>query len=120
MLKIKIGEQKAVNYTLKMKDTNLPINLVNSTILFQVKENENQIDNFLIDKVITETSEASSTGKIYDAQNGKFSVFFKSEDTIHLDINRDYFYTIWRVFENTKEVISSSGLNVEEFIVCPD
>jgi len=120
MLQIKIGEQKAINYSLKMKSTSLPVNLTNSKIIFQVKENENQIDNFLIEKTITETSEESEMGKIYDPENGKFSVFFKAEDTLSLEINRDYFYTIWRIFENTKEVISSQGLKVEEFLVCPD
>ena len=37
MLKIKIGEQKPINYTVKIKTTGLPVNLVNSTIIFQLK-----------------------------------------------------------------------------------
>ena len=120
MLRIKIGEQKPINYTLKVKSTNLPINLVNSQIIFQLKEDENQISDFLLEKHITETSDMYDTGRIFDAQNGRFSVFFKSEDTLPLDINREYYYTLWRVFENKKEVISSSGLKVEQFIICPD
>jgi len=120
MLQIKIGEQKAINYTLKIKSTGLPVNLVNSTIIFQVKETEEELNNFLINKTITETSDINDVGQIYDAQNGKFSVFLKSDDTINLDLNKHYFYTIWRNFENTKEVISSSGVKVEEFVVCPD
>lgn len=119
MLKIKIGEQKPINYTLKVKSTNLPINLVNSTIIFQLKEDENQISDFLIEKTITEGSNPYDAGQIFDAQNGRFSVFLKSEDTLSLDINKEYFYTIWRVYENTREVISSSGAKVEQFVVCP-
>ncbi|MCR4881835.1 MAG: hypothetical protein K6A44_07790 [bacterium] len=119
MLKIKVGEQKPVNYTIKVKSTNLPINLVNSTIIFQLKENPEQISDFLIEKTITETSNQYDSGKIYDAQNGKFSVFFKSEDTLFLDVNKDYYYTLWRVYENTKEVISASGTKVEQFMACP-
>ena len=119
MLKIKIGEQKPVNYTLKVKSTNLPINLVNSTIIFQLKKEENQISDFLIEKTITENTDLYESGRIYDAQNGKFSVFFKAEDTLPLDINKEYFYTLWRVYENTKEVISASGTKVEQFVVCP-
>ena len=119
MLKMKIGEQKPINYTLKVKSTNLPINLVNSTIIFQLKEDENQVSDFLLEKTITESSEANDAGQIYDAQNGKFSVFFKTEDTINLDINKEYFYTLWRVYENTREVISASGTKVEQFVVCP-
>ena len=120
MLKIKIGEQKPINYTLKVKATNLPVNLVNSQIIFQLKEDENQISDFLLEKCITETSELHEDGQIFDAPNGRFSVFFKSEDTLSLDINKEYYYTLWRIFENTKEVISASGLKVEQFIVCPD
>ena len=119
MIKIKIGEQKPINYTLSFKDSGLPLNLVNSTIIFQLKEHENQIDNFLIEKTITEISDATSSGKIFDAQNGKFFIFFKSEDTLNLDIGREYFYTLWRIFENTKEVISANGMKVETFTVCP-
>ena len=119
MIKIKIGEQKPINYTIKIKSTGLPVNLVNSQIIFQLKEDENQTTGFLVEKTITETSNPSHTGQIFDAANGKFTIFFNSEDTINLDINRDYYYTIWRVFQNTKEVISASGMKVEEFYVCP-
>lgn len=119
MLKIKIGEQKPINYTVKIKTTGLPVNLVNSTIIFQLKENPEQISDFLVEKTITENSNQYDTGKIIDAQNGKFSVFFKSEDTLSLDINKDYYYTLWRIYENTKEVISASGTKVEQFMVCP-
>ena len=98
MIKIKIGEQKPINYTLKVKSTGLPINLVNSTIIFQLKESENQISDFLLEKTITETSDASDVGQIFDAQNGKFFVFLKSIDTLDLDIDRTYYYTLWRVF----------------------
>lgn len=119
MLKIKIGEQKPINYTLKVKSTNLPINLVNSTIVFQLKNEEDQISDFLIEKTITENTDPYDSGQIFDAQNGKFSVFLKSEDTLSLDINKEYFYTLWRIYENTKEVISASGTKVEQFIVCP-
>ena len=119
MINIKIGEQKPFNYTMKVKDTGLPVNLVSSTIIFQVKEKENQINDFLIEKIITETSNPISEGQIFDAKNGRFSVFLNSEDTLKLDVGREYFYTIWRVFEHRKEVISASGMKVESFNVCP-
>ena len=119
MIKIKIGEQKPIYYTVKIKSTGLPVNLVNSQIVFQLKENENQTTDFLIEKVITETSNPAGVGQIVDAANGKFTIFFNSEDTLNLDLNRDYYYTICRVFGNTKEVISASGMKVEEFYVCP-
>ena len=48
-----------------------------------------------------------------------FSIFFNSEDTLKLDVGREYFYTIWRIFEYRKEVISASGMKVESFNVCP-
>lgn len=119
MLKIKIGEQKPINYSIKIKQTGLPVNLVSSTIIFQLKDKEEQISDFLLEKTITETSNPNQDGQIIDAENGKFSIFFKSEDSLKLDINKEYFYTIWRIFENRKEVISASGLVVEKFIVCP-
>ena len=119
MINIKIGEQKPFNYTMKIKETGLPVNLVSSTILFQVKADENQTSDFLIEKVITETSNPILDGKIFDAQNGRFSIFLTSEDTLKLDVGREYFYTIWRIFEHRKEVISASGMKVESFNVCP-
>jgi len=119
MIKIKCGEQKPINYTLQIKSTGLPVNLVNSTIIFQVREDENDTSGFVLEKTITETSSSYDVGQIYDAQNGKFSVFIKSSDTTNLEIGREYFYTIWRQFENYKEVISSSGSKSQKFIVCP-
>ena len=119
MLKIKIGEQKPINYSIKSKQTGLPINLVNSIIIFQLKDKEEEITNFLLEKTITESSDPQEVGQIIDPVNGKFSVFFKSEDSLKLNINQEYYYTIWRIFENKKEVISSSGFAVEKFFVCP-
>ena len=119
MIKIKIGEQKAINYSLKVKTTGLPINLTNSTIVFQLRENVDDTNNFILEKIISETSNPVELGQIFDASNGRFSLFFKSADTEKLDLNRDYYYTLWRIFENTKEVISSSGENVQTFNVYP-
>lgn len=119
MINIKIGEQKSYTYTIQLKETGLPINLVNSKILFQVKKDEYDTDNFLIEKNITETSEQFVDGKIIDAQNGKFTIFFKAEDSLNLEAGQEYFYTIWRIYGNTKEVISASGSKVEKFIVNP-
>lgn len=119
MIKIKIGEQKAINYSLKVKSTGLPINLVNSTILFQLREDIEETNNFIIEKSVTEVSDINDVGQIFDATNGKFSIFFKSEDTLCLDLNKEYYYTLWRIFGETKEVISSSGENIQVFNVCP-
>lgn len=119
MIRIKVGEQKPIVYTMKMKDTGLPVNLVSSTIVFQLKEHEDQIDDFLVEKTITENSDIYQDGQIFDAKNGKFSVFLKREDTLSLDANREYYYTIWRLFEHTKEVISSSNTKVAKFLVYP-
>ncbi len=120
MIKIKIGEQKSINYTLKIKSSGLPINLVNSTIIFQLKDDKEKTTDFLLEKTITENSDADEVGQIYDAENGKFSIFLKSEDTMNLDLEREYFYTIWRFVANRKEVISASGKDVAKFIVYPD
>ena len=120
MIRIKIGEQKPINYTLKVKSTGLPINLVNSTIVFQLKDDKDTTNNFLLEKTITENTDYEDVGQIYDAENGKFSIFLKSSDTMALDLEREYFYTIWRLVENRKEVISSSGKDVAKFIVYPD
>ena len=84
----------------------------------QVRDDVSETENFLFEKVITETSNSFENGQIFDAANGKFSVFLSSEDTLPLDINKEYYYTIWRKFGNTKEVISSSGNNVQLFSVC--
>lgn len=119
MINIKIGEQKAFTFTIQIKETGLPINLVNSKIVFQLKKEEYDTENFLLEKYITETSDKFSEGQIIDAQNGKFTIFFKAEDSLKLEAGKEYFYTIWRNFENTKEVISASGSKVEKFIVNP-
>ncbi|MDD3593025.1 MAG: hypothetical protein PHX18_00185 [Candidatus Gastranaerophilales bacterium] len=119
MIKIKIGEQKPINYSIREKTTGLPVSLVGSTIIFQLKETENQLSDFLLEKIITEISDPYDTGLIYSPSEGRFSVFIKSEDTISLNINKDYYYTIWKIQGQNKEVISASGLKVEEFKVCP-
>ena len=120
MISIKIGEQKPYNFGIKNKNTGLPLSLVGANIIFQLREKEAQIDNFLIEKIISETSNINDCGQITDAANGKFSVFFKTSDTINLNVNRTYYFTIWHVFDGKKEVISSSGAKTEEFKVYPD
>ncbi len=120
MISIKIGEQKPYNFSIKNKNTGLSLSLVGGTIIFQLREREAQIDNFLIEKNISETSDINDCGKITDAANGKFCIYFKTSDTINLNINRNYYFTIWHVFDGKKEVISSSGAKTEEFRVYPD
>ena len=90
MIKIKIGEQKAINYSLKVKSTGLPINLVNSKIIFQLRDDIEETKDFILEKVINEVSNPTDVGQIFDATNGRFSVFFKSDDTLNLDINKEY------------------------------
>ncbi len=120
MLGIKIGEQKPYNFSIKNKDTGLPLSLVGADIIFQLREKEAQINDFLIEKTITEISNINDCGQITDAANGKFCVFFKTSDTINLNVNRTYYFTIWHVFDGKREVISSSGAKTEEFRVYPD
>ncbi len=120
MLGIKIGEQKPYSFSIKSKITGLPLSLVGSNIIFQLREKEAQIDNFLIEKIVSENSDINDTGKITDASNGKFCIFFKSSDTMNLKLNRSYYFTIWHITDNKKEVISSNGAKVEEFVVYPD
>lgn len=119
MINIKIGEQKAINFTLRVKNSKLPINLTNSKILFQLRDNLAKTEDFLLEKTITETSNPICDGQICDAENGQFVIFFKSEDTINLGLDKEYYYTIWRIFEDTKVVISSSGERVQIFNICP-
>ena len=82
MLQIKIGEQKAINYSLKMKSTSLPVNLTSSKIIFQVKEDENQIDNFLIEKTIicTMFSTVPKPLQRYTNRNRVLFLFFSERE----------------------------------------
>ena len=120
MISIKVGEQKPYNFSIKNKTTGLPLSLVGANIIFQLREKEAQIDDFLIEKIISETSDLNDCGRITDAANGKFSIFFKTSDTINLNISRTYYCTIWHVFDGKKEVISSTGAKTEEFRIYPD
>lgn len=122
MIAVKQGVQAPINFTLRYQDAS--VDLSGNTIVFQVKNYPEQMDNFLIEKNVTESSDPYEDGNIYNATGGKFNVFLKEDDTSNLCTDQVYYYALWRVRnigkdEETRECISSNARDLTEFRVCP-
>lgn len=108
---IKKGEKYDIYIKLKNRDEDKPIDLTNSIIKFQLKD-ELRDNFFVIEKQITPTSDMFSTGRIINPEKGEFTVRFTDEDYDKLVCERIYYIVLtWEIQEQDFAKIISSNCN---------
>lgn len=119
MYTIKKGEKYPIKIKLRNLDEDKPINLTNSIIKFQLKD-EPRDDFFIIEKNITETSDIYEIGRIISPEDGEVILHFTNEDYDKLVCERMYYITIWHIIEdeNYAKVVSSNGNEHLTLMVC--
>lgn len=119
MYTIKKGEKFPIQITVKNSDEDKPIDLTGSVIKFQLKD-ELKDDFYVIEKIISETSDAYTDGRILDPKKGEFIVRFTDEDYDILVTERVYYLIIlWTIpDEDFVKVISSNAGETFKFKVC--
>lgn len=116
---IKKGEKYPIKITIKNKDLDMPIDLTNAIIKFQLKD-ELKDEFCIIEKNITIDSDINTIGQITDSKKGELVVRFTDEDFEKLVLERVYYITIWWEIpdEDFAKVISSNCRETFRFMVC--
>lgn len=116
---IRKGETYPISITVRNRDEDKPIDLTNSVIRFQLKD-ELRDEFCVIEKRITEDSDEYSVGRIADAKNGLIILRFTQDDYDKLVCERIYYATIfWDIPEQDfSKVISSNCGEAFRFKVC--
>ena len=116
---IKKGEKFLINVKLKNRDEDEPIDLTNSTITIQIKD-ELQDDTFILERNIDTTTDLYEVGQIIAPQEGIFAFRFNDKDYEQLMEERIYYMTIWWNIpeEGFSKVVSSNCNQVLKFKVC--
>ncbi len=116
---IKKGEKYNIFIKVKNRDEDKPIDLTNSVIHFQLKD-ELKDEFYIIDKTITTETDAYTVGRILNPELGEFTVRFTDEDYDKLVCERIYYLIItWSIPDlDFSKVISSNCSEYFKFKVC--
>lgn len=119
MYTIKKGEKFPILFTIKNSDEDKPLDLSNSVIKFCIKD-ELRDDFNILEKNISETSDAYTDGRILDPKNGEFIIKFSDDDYDKLVAERVYYLVLYWTIpdEDFVKVISSDGSNVFTIKIC--
>lgn len=116
---IKKGEKQNILIRFKNRDEDKPIDLSNSIVKVQIKDELKDEFN-IIEKVITTTSDAYEIGRILDPEKGEIVFRFTDEDYDKLVCERIYFVIIWWEVpeQDFAKVVSSNGSETFMLKVC--
>lgn len=116
---IKKGEKFPIYVQVKNLDEDSYIDLTGSKITLIVKD-ELKDDFAVIKKIITESTDVYTDGRILNPELGEFVFSFTDEDYDKLVVERIYYMTIWWELEQEdfSKVISSNGRETLKLVVC--
>lgn len=114
-LKIKQGESIGFAFTLTQQD--IPVDLTDSTMLMQVRENIEDDGTYLITKTITTSSNPDEQGLINMPINGQFFFKVNSSDIEDMSTTKPYFVAIYHINGDIKDCISANNHQVAKFLV---
>ena len=116
-LSLKIKQGESIGFAFTLSQNNVPIDLSNSTLLLQVRENMQDKGLYLIEKTVTTQSNPNEDGLITDPTLGQF--FFKINDTDIKDMSttKPYYCAIYRVENDISDCISAPDFQTALFLV---
>lgn len=116
-LELKIKKGESIGFAFSLLQKGAPVDLTGNQMLLQVRENLVDDGVYVINKTISENSDATQEGLINDAANGKF--FFKVNDTDidNLSSTKPYFAAIYRVDGDMVQCISANPFQTALFFV---
>lgn len=124
VMEVKQGESRGFGFTIQQKVFNpdteeyetSPFDLTGLTVEFQVKVAPYFKLPSIIDKIISETSDNTTVGTIYNPSEGQFSVIITEDETL---LNPyDYALIVTVIDQDTKYIISGEGNTSGIFRVC--
>ena len=114
-LKIKQGESIGFAFTLNQQGS--PVDLTDSTMLMQVRENVEDNGTYLITKTITTESNPDEQGIIVNPTAGQFFFKVNSSDIEDMSTTKPYFVAIYHINGDIKDCISANNHQVAKFLV---
>ena len=114
-MKIKKGESLGFAFTLTQQG--VPVDLTNSTILMQVRENVEDDGVYLITKTVTTASDPDVQGTIVNPTSGQFFIKVNSTDIEDMLTTKPYFVAIYHINGDIKDCISANNHQVAKFLV---
>lgn len=119
MYAIKKGEKFPIQITIKNSDEDKPIDLTGSIIKLQLKD-ELKDDFCVVEKIISETTDAYTEGRILDPKLGEFIIRLNDEDYDKLVTERVYYLVLYWIIpdQDFVKVISSNVGDTFKFKVC--
>lgn len=114
-LKIKKGESKGFAFTLSKNGQ--PLDLSGNQMLMQVRENLTDDGVYLIEKTISENSDAETQGLISDAANGKFYFKVNESDIENMSTTKPYYVAIYHINGDICACISAKDFQTALFLV---
>lgn len=114
-LMIKKGESLGFAFILSENDT--PIDLTGGNIIFQVRDGLADEGVYVINKTVTENSNAQTIGQINEPSEGKFFIMVTSSETADLSTLKPYFAAIYFTANGIKRCISANSNEVAQLII---
>lgn len=113
---IKQGEAKSIGFSILAGE--VPLDLTDYNVRFEVKKQPYETVPPFISKEITTTSDPLTIGQITNPQGGQFKVRLTNEDTSH-PVGKYYLViTILGGEENDEDIISSRCTQTAYFRIC--
>ena len=114
-LKIKQGESKGFAFTLSKNGQ--PFDLSNLQMLLQVRENMQDTGEYVIQKTISENSDAELYGQINNPTGGQFYFKINDTDIESMSTSKPYYFAIYKVSDEDKICISAPYFQTAVFLV---
>ena len=114
-LKIKQGESIGFAFTLTQQGS--PVDLTDSTMLMQVRENVEDNGTYLITKTITTSSDPDEQGVIVNPTAGQFMFKVNSDDIDDMSTTKPSFVASYHINGDIKDCISANNHQVAKFLV---
>ena len=116
-LELKIKQGESIGFAFTLTEEGNPVDLTNSQMIMQVRENVEDTGEYLINKTITTESDVDTVGVIISPLEGKFMFKVNASDISSMSTTKPYFVAIYHVDGEIKNCISANNHQVAKFIV---
>lgn len=114
-LKIKQGE--SIGFAFTLSENGEPVDLTNSTLTMQVREEIEDTGVYLINKTISTESDVDTVGIIVSPLEGKFMFKVNASEISSMSTTKPYFVAIYHIDGDIKNCISANNHQVAKFLV---
>ena len=116
-LELKIKKGESIGFAFTLKQNGQPLDLTGNQMILQVRENMIDDGVYLINKTISESSDATTVGIINEPTEGKF--YFKVNDTDidNMSTTKPYYAAIYHVSGDICNCISAPSFQTALFLV---